>query len=367
MELDHLPQNILSKRSKKIKTSVRIFIVLQLINLITGPDIILKFLGYQYIDVGEIGLGWFTTSVNFIFVLISLFILLNNKVLSANLLFKANKVLLLLLLTFFSILLVKSNPLDQSFNLILITIGYVIKVCSVIILLDKYNFDFSTTLLSTLKILIFIMLFYFILFFSHGFSPTLIGRYQGVFSQPNTLGQFASLVIIVFLSDRLDNSKTMNNKINNFAFLFFVTISLIFVVLSQSFTNILVILLMLLMYFFYSLRHRLLRILLVVSVSLFGLFFLTKSKDLTFLSLSNTDFHSLNAKLRINNDRDSRGAHCKPIKICDNVFIGAHSTIIKGIVIGENAIVGACSVITKNIPSNEIWACNPAKFIRTVK
>lgn len=84
------------------------------------------------------------------------------------------------------------------------------------------------------------------------------------------------------------------------------------------------------------------------------------------VTIYDTDFHSLNAKLRINKDTDSKGAHCKPIKICDNVFIGAHSTILKGIVIGENAIVGACSVVTKNIPANEIWAGNPAKFIKNV-
>jgi acetyltransferase-like isoleucine patch superfamily enzyme len=34
------------------------------------------------------------------------------------------------------------------------------------------------------------------------------------------------------------------------------------------------------------------------------------------------------------------------------------------VTIGENAIVGAGSVVTKSIPSNEIWAGNPAKRIR---
>ena len=54
----------------------------------------------------------------------------------------------------------------------------------------------------------------------------------------------------------------------------------------------------------------------------------------------------------------------KPVIIKQNVFIGAHSTILKGVTIGENSIIGACSVVTKNIPDNEVWAGNPAKYIK---
>ncbi|WP_449400358.1 acyltransferase [Chryseobacterium wanjuense] len=32
--------------------------------------------------------------------------------------------------------------------------------------------------------------------------------------------------------------------------------------------------------------------------------------------------------------------------------------------IGENALVGAGSVVTKNVPENEIWVGNPAKFLK---
>ena len=46
--------------------------------------------------------------------------------------------------------------------------------------------------------------------------------------------------------------------------------------------------------------------------------------------------------------------------------IGAGATILSGIEIGENAMVGAGSVVTKNIPAGEIWAGNPAKFIRKI-
>jgi len=46
--------------------------------------------------------------------------------------------------------------------------------------------------------------------------------------------------------------------------------------------------------------------------------------------------------------------------------IGANSTIIAGNTIGENALVGAGSVVTHDIPANEIWYGNPARFIRKI-
>ena len=47
-----------------------------------------------------------------------------------------------------------------------------------------------------------------------------------------------------------------------------------------------------------------------------------------------------------------------------NASIGAASVILGGITIGENAMIGAGSVVTKNVPDNELWFGNPAKFIR---
>ncbi len=77
-----------------------------------------------------------------------------------------------------------------------------------------------------------------------------------------------------------------------------------------------------------------------------------------------TDFHSLNIQNRI--ERPLEDIVSKPIAIEDGVFIGAHTIILKGVTIGENSIVGAGSVVTKSIPSGEIWAGNPAKFIKKV-
>jgi len=75
-----------------------------------------------------------------------------------------------------------------------------------------------------------------------------------------------------------------------------------------------------------------------------------------------TDFHSLNylhraAPVDLN-------IISKPILIKEGVFIGAGTIILKGVTIGEYSIIGAGSVVSKNVPSNEIWAGNPVKFIR---
>lgn len=80
-----------------------------------------------------------------------------------------------------------------------------------------------------------------------------------------------------------------------------------------------------------------------------------------------TDFHSLLSNERHRLVEDKNKIVTKPVVIKKNVFIGAHSTILKGVTIGENSIIGACSVITKSIPANQIWAGNPARFIKNIE
>ncbi len=47
-----------------------------------------------------------------------------------------------------------------------------------------------------------------------------------------------------------------------------------------------------------------------------------------------------------------------------NAYIGCRTIICKPVTVGENAIVGAGSVVTKDIPAGEVWAGNPARFIK---
>ena len=55
------------------------------------------------------------------------------------------------------------------------------------------------------------------------------------------------------------------------------------------------------------------------------------------------------------------------VKICDNVFIGARSIILKNTVIENNCVIGAGSVVTKNIPANSVAAGNPARVIMSIE
>lgn len=79
-----------------------------------------------------------------------------------------------------------------------------------------------------------------------------------------------------------------------------------------------------------------------------------------------TDFHALDPKIRLDKARDKKEAKKAKVKIGNNVFVGAHTTILKGVTIGENSVIGACSLIAKDIPANEIWAGNPAKFLKKI-
>ena len=78
-----------------------------------------------------------------------------------------------------------------------------------------------------------------------------------------------------------------------------------------------------------------------------------------------SDFHSLDAQIRASKD-DLKHRKCAPVTIGNNAFIGARCLILKGVTIGENSIIGAGSVVTKSVPDNQIWAGNPAKFIRNI-
>lgn len=83
------------------------------------------------------------------------------------------------------------------------------------------------------------------------------------------------------------------------------------------------------------------------------------------VSIYDTDFHSLDPEIRKSKE-DIKNRIEKAVVVKDNAFIGAHSIILKGVTIGKNSIIGAGSVVTKPVPDNQIWAGNPAKFIRNI-
>jgi len=65
-------------------------------------------------------------------------------------------------------------------------------------------------------------------------------------------------------------------------------------------------------------------------------------------------------------DTSSEGINWKygDIEISDDVFIGARTIFAKPCSIGESSIIRSGSVVTKDIPSKQIWAGNPARYIK---
>ena len=52
------------------------------------------------------------------------------------------------------------------------------------------------------------------------------------------------------------------------------------------------------------------------------------------------------------------------VVIGNDVWIGRNVTIMSGVKIENGAVIGAGAVVTKNIGAYEVWAGNPAKFIK---
>lgn len=53
-----------------------------------------------------------------------------------------------------------------------------------------------------------------------------------------------------------------------------------------------------------------------------------------------------------------------PVKIGDNVWIGANAVICPGVSIGDNSVIGAGSVVTKDLPASVLAAGSPACVIK---
>ncbi len=80
------------------------------------------------------------------------------------------------------------------------------------------------------------------------------------------------------------------------------------------------------------------------------------------VELLDSDFHGVEIE-----DRDiSKQEWCKPIVIGNNVFLGAHSKILKGVSIGDGAVVANSSVVTKDVRAYTLVGGSPARFIRTL-
>ena len=66
-----------------------------------------------------------------------------------------------------------------------------------------------------------------------------------------------------------------------------------------------------------------------------------------------------------NSEKSDTWEEVEPIRIGDDVWIGANATILPSVKIGNHCIIGAGSVLTKSFPEdNLVIAGNPAKIIK---
>ncbi len=79
------------------------------------------------------------------------------------------------------------------------------------------------------------------------------------------------------------------------------------------------------------------------------------------VTIYDSDFHELHPDRR-RGGQPRMGA----VELGENVFIGDHVLILKGVRIGAHSVIGAGSVVTTLIPAGVIAAGNPARVIRTL-
>lgn len=63
-------------------------------------------------------------------------------------------------------------------------------------------------------------------------------------------------------------------------------------------------------------------------------------------------------------NRVERPREVAPVRIGDNVWLGDHATVLKGVSIGDNSIVAARAVVVRDVPPNVVVAGNPAKVVK---
>ena len=59
-------------------------------------------------------------------------------------------------------------------------------------------------------------------------------------------------------------------------------------------------------------------------------------------------------------------ASAEPVRVGDNVLIGANAVVIEGVQIGSGSVVAAGAVVTQDVPENVVVAGVPARVIKTI-
>jgi len=87
--------------------------------------------------------------------------------------------------------------------------------------------------------------------------------------------------------------------------------------------------------------------------------------------LIDTDSHQMDYRMRrrdasthFSKEELQDNINSAPIIIEDDVWIGAHCIVLKGVTIGARSIIGAGSIVTKSIPADCVAAGNPCRVIK---
>jgi acetyltransferase-like isoleucine patch superfamily enzyme len=73
--------------------------------------------------------------------------------------------------------------------------------------------------------------------------------------------------------------------------------------------------------------------------------------------LMDNDYH------RVGNLREAGAS--KPIILGNDVWLGAHVIVLKGVTIGDGAVIGAGSVVTRDVPPRAVAVGSPARVVKT--
>ena len=59
-------------------------------------------------------------------------------------------------------------------------------------------------------------------------------------------------------------------------------------------------------------------------------------------------------------------ASAEPVRVGDNVLVGANAVVIEGVQIGNGSVVAAGAIVTQDVPENVVVAGVPARVIKTI-
>lgn len=64
---------------------------------------------------------------------------------------------------------------------------------------------------------------------------------------------------------------------------------------------------------------------------------------------------------------DEQGVATAPVRIDDDVWIGAGAVILPGVTVGSHSVIAAGAVVTHDVPAGSLVAGVPAKVVKTIR